>query len=205
MREKYGTTQVVLVKACIQIQDRMGGSMAHRIKRGKDGLTGQEARQLVRLVGKMNYPYRESVFRALCRYLIGNPVEFILLTRDGKVRLERRKHSDPFFANQWACPGSMQWFGQMVPGVQARILKRELGGMTCSAPEFFDWEDIPYGTGEGQNPRGQERTLHFIVWVSEDASGKGEFFDLYNLPEDLISFHRPRLERVREKFFPKET
>ena len=61
-------------------------------------LTNPEVDQLVSLLDKMEYPYPQRLFEALCRNTIVNPVEIILLTEVvGEVLLFRKPPSDPFF------------------------------------------------------------------------------------------------------------
>ncbi len=130
-------------------------------------LTKKELDILVGLLSKVERPYPEKLFQALCAYTLTAPVEIIPITRNGKVLLFRRSPIDPVFANMWHIPGSIQLKGDTVRTTLSRIFNQELKRVVASAPKFIGFDDIMKGTGPKENRRGQERPLIFRVWVKE--------------------------------------
>lgn len=166
-------------------------------------LTPDETESLVELLEKMERPYPEELFLALCANVIMCPVEIIPLTREGKVLLLRRPSTDPWFSNLWHTPGSLQLKGDTITSTQQRIIENELQGLDCSALEFFGYEDVMRGSGEAENPRGQERPLIFVAWVKEESyQGDGRFFPIAELPDDTLSMHKNGfLPKIRARYF----
>lgn len=166
-------------------------------------LTEQEEKVLIGLLAKMERPYSEKLFQAICAYTLAGSVEVAPLTPGAKVLLFRRPPTDPFFANQWHIPGTMQLPGDTVQDALTRILeKEELRDIRHSEPQFLSYYEVRRGSGVGENPRGQERSLVFTVWVNEKDPGIGTFFPLGNLPADTLSHHKTGLlPMVRRKVF----
>lgn len=160
-------------------------------------LTNKEALRLVELLGKMERPYPQHVFNALCRNTITCPVDIAALTRNGKVLLFRRSSTDPFFANLWALPGTVQLFGDSIEDALDRLLfKDELAGIRHTKPVFVFIGSAKYGMLKDECRRGQEETRVHIVWVKEKGyCGPGKFFPLNKIPEDT---HGPQ----RLKYLP---
>ena len=167
-------------------------------------LSQEETGRLIELLAKMERPYSEELFQALCASVIMSPIEVVPLTREGKVLLIQRPPDDPKFANLWHSPGSLQLKGDTVQTTFNRVIVEELQGVEYSAPEYIGFEDVMHGTGPKENPRGQERPLVFVVWVKEEGyAGPGRFFPLNSLPENIITNHKNLLlPLVRAKYFP---
>jgi ADP-ribose pyrophosphatase YjhB (NUDIX family) len=166
-------------------------------------LSRKETAHLVALLGEIERPYPQDLFHALCAATITCPVEIIPLTRAGKVLLTRRPPHDPWFANLWHTPGTIQLPGDTISGAIARVIRDELNNVHCSAPEYLGYGDIMKGDGPDENPRGQERPLLFVIWVEEDDYlGDGSFFSLDSLPEEILPHHKNIfLPLVRKQFF----
>lgn len=166
-------------------------------------LTPAETSQLVELLSKMERPYPEALFLALCKSMIMVPVELVPVTRSGKVLMLRRPADDPLFSHLWHTSGSLQLKGDTIETVLQRIIEKELDGLYCSDMTFIGYHDVMHGGGLDENPRGQERPLIFAAWVDESAySGEGQFFPIDELPEDTLSMHAHKLlPLVREKLF----
>lgn len=167
-------------------------------------LTEQEEKTLIGLLAKMERPYPEKLFQAICAYTLTGSVEVVPVTRSGKVLMFRRPPTDPFFANQWHTPGTVQLPGDTVHDALGRIVgKEELGDIRHSAPEFLHYYEVKKGSRVGENPRGQERSLAFTVTVNEKDPGTGTFFPIENPTADTISHHKEGLlPMVRKRLFP---
>ena len=165
-------------------------------------LTDKESLQLVKLLGKMERPYPPNVFYALCRNTITCPVDIAALTQSGKVLLFRRPSTDPFFANLWALPGSVQVFPDSIQDVLDRLLlKGELAGVVHTEPVFVFNGSAKYGQGKNECSRGQEETRVHIVRVEEKGyCGPGKFFPLDKIPEDTCGHHRGNLAELHKRF-----
>lgn len=157
-------------------------------------LTETESGELIRLLDKMERPYPQDLFFAICRNTIACPVDIAALTCDGKVLLFRRPASDPFFAGLWALPGTVQLPGDSIEDALDRLLhKEELTGVSHTSPAFVFNGSAKYGVGPNESHRGQEESRVHMVWVNEnDYSGEGRFFPLNKIPEDTYGPHRAK-------------
>jgi len=167
-------------------------------------LTEQEEKVLIGLLAKMERPYSEKLFQAICAHTLTGSVEVAPVSRSGKVLMFRRRPTDPFFPRQWHIPGTVQFPGDTVNDALTRIIeKEELRDIRHSDPQFVNYYEVRKGSGVGENPRGQERSLVFTVSVNERDPGTGTFFPLADLPTDAISHHKAGLlPMVRKRLFP---
>lgn len=107
-----------------------------------------------------------------------------------QVLLLQRDSNDPWWPDEWHSPGII-----LTPedasfeGAHKRLIDSELSGaIKITRPSFVD--DLILDTKK----RGIENA--HIVWsmVQEGDPEHGEFFDVGNLPSDLIDHHHPILE-----------
>ena len=88
-------------------------------------LNESETLELVRLLGKLEWPVGKKVFHALMRCVVSVPLELVVFGEGGHVLLIDRKDEE---FNGWHMPGTVMRDSDSVSSALERLLQNELGG-----------------------------------------------------------------------------
>lgn len=159
-------------------------------------LTKSEEQELCQLLQKMTWPVSHEVFNTLCGTIITNPIELAVLRQtENETDVLMIERHDKFF-DGWHIPGTVVCPGDTEESALKRLIEKEVGA-TVSRPRFIDRMHFPKGTGEGENPRGQEISLLFVCEIGGEYKGPGKFFPVGNIPETTLTSHKVLIDRVR--------
>lgn len=134
-----------------------------------------------------------SIYTEMARLNALTAYEHVTFREDDEgglqVLLSQRGPNDPWWPNEWHSPGVMVTStDSSFEDVHQRLVETELGeNMNASDPCCVT--SLPLDTARGKE-------IAYISWsfVSDGEPMKGQFFDIDNLPNDLIGHHYPILE-----------
>jgi ADP-ribose pyrophosphatase YjhB (NUDIX family) len=169
-------------------------------------LTPLEQNELVRLLGKLEFPTSLPVFFAWCA-TFGTVGAELAIMRDGsqgpEVFLTYRE--DKFFKG-WHLPGCTHLPTETIMETFERTVKKEIGAKV-SAPTSLGWFERPKGEGSDKCPRGYELLIVFTAQVkgSRAETETERFFPLSSLPQTIPNQDAvfARLQQTYEQAYKK--
>lgn len=140
-----------------------------------------------------------GIFLQVARLTVTPTVELVgLRKKEGSVEilLTRRPKDDKYWPNMWHIQGSVIRATDKegdFSDVFTRILQNEMGNPQCvTQPTFFKYVFQ-------QVKRGRE--VSFIHWIELTGEPpKGEFFDINDLPEDMIDHQKSFIHEIARNF-----
>ena len=151
-----------------------------------------KVRQTVRFLNKEGEKplLTKEIFDSVLKAIPSTALEVVPFSiADGtlKVFLTRRSKDDEFWPNQWHCPGTVIINSDLEDGGDLnkpwkRLKEKELNCTSLPDPVWV-------GKRHLKTKRGNEIALINYVEVPMDLEG-GKFFEVDNLPDDLIDHHR---------------
>ena len=165
-------------------------------------LTKQEEKELIRLLGKMEFPVSQELFFAWSKSSTTVSADVILMRKSAIGHEVFLTYRDDLFYKGWHVPGSVRLPPEAWEDALKRVLTDELGLPASTKVEFFKWIDHQNGTGIGQSPRGSVISIYSICMNSEGVveNEKARFFRVSDLPTDIIPIHVPIIQEVVRKF-----
>lgn len=147
---------------------------------------------------KMSEPF----YNALASISIQVAIENVLLRYDeqtNKIQVWLApRHDQIYQQTQWHCPGSMlrptDKLDSSFPDAFERVLKREL------KIETYAQLPILAGMIMSDTPRGSELSLVYLCQSKQNPKGEGQFFDVVNLPTNVIKHHHIFIEMATNKY-----
>jgi hypothetical protein len=136
------------------------------------------------------------IFDAWISKTVSTAIELAVLDGDDKIFLAPRGLTDPIWPGQYHMPGTVILPGGTFDASMSRLLTGEVGKLRLlSIPKFVTFFFFPMGSGPNECPRGAETGLLHIVRAGDhdDYEGSGNFYARDELPENIISFHRPMI------------
>lgn len=127
----------------------------------------------------------EQVFFEMCRLNTLVSVEVLFKCGDMVYLTER---NDKYFGHVWHIPGTMVRGNEDLNGAIARLNAGDFAGnITVVEPSLHHFQETP---------RGNIYHALYIQEIPETLEMKGRFFNIHELPENTLGFHREILERL---------
>lgn len=161
-------------------------------------MSEEENAQLVKLLSKCKPgELSPEVFESIARVAVYSAVEFIPLRYNkGKIQvlLFQRPADDITWPNMLHTPGTILRPTDITfDSAFSRLYQEELIGLKTSEP-------LSIGYYLSINDRGRCLLLEYILDVKTKNPAVGEFYDIDNLPINLISDQKASIERAVEIF-----
>lgn len=164
-------------------------------------LSLEEQNKLVELMNKVEFPLPLEVFYSWCLNLGSSTAELLLMRKiEDKTEIFLEYREDKFFQG-WHIPGCVHLPTESIEDTLNRVIEKEIR-FKITSPEFLFWFEYEKGEGLGESPRGHVFSFLYKAFVDEvpELSSTRKFFDLNNLPEDVIKQHIPVLNKLRTEF-----
>jgi|SRR3989344_7736466 len=164
----------------------------------KEPLSAEEVVLLGSLLDRLTWPTTggipNGIFHALMPKIVSVPIEPCVFNDDGQILLIPRPQSDPEYPGCHHSPGTVLRDNENVAQAIDRLVKGELG---CPIGDLVrrQWREVPRGTGVGENPTRHEIALVHTC-VIKGRPRHGQFFDLDNMPDNLLTHHREMIKAV---------
>jgi len=162
-------------------------------------LTNEEVAQAAELLSRLEPGFLPfPVFLQMCRLNTMSTVELVVLRRrnGGTIEtwLRRRDSEDVLWPDSWCNPGCIIRPTDSLADALNRLAEDDLGGVSfAAAPTFVTHLLNP------ANKRGQ--TSIALYWAELAAEPEaGEFFDVAQLPEDLIPQQRQLILQAADAY-----
>lgn len=144
----------------------------------------------------------EGFYNGLASISIQVAIENVLLSYDwerNKIRVWLSPRRDQIYKEtRWHCPGSMlrptDKADDSFTDAFERVRKRELKIENYSKPPVLA------GMIMSETPRGMELSLVYLCQLEKEPKGEGQFFDIDELPTNLIKHHLPFIRMALEKY-----
>jgi hypothetical protein len=162
-------------------------------------LTNEEVEQAAALLARLEPGFLPfPIFLQMCRLNTMSTVELVVLRQreDGAVEtwLRRRDAEDVLWPGSWCNPGCIIRPTDSLEDALQRLSEEDLDGAPFAAPPTF----VTYLLNPA-NKRGQTSiALYWTELVAEPAAG--EFFDVAQLPKDLIPSQRQLILLAAEAY-----
>jgi hypothetical protein len=163
-----------------------------------EGLTADEEKTLVGLLQKVGAKMSQAFFNAVADKFRLTAIETVVLERNGngvKVLLTERGPEDVFYPRKLHSPGSMSRRSDKDENFAEAIIRVQNGEISAGFVE----QTQPIKTLALDTLRGPETAVIHVCRI-KDKPAAGEFFDVTNLPENLIQHHH-RIIEVAAKYF----
>ncbi len=155
-------------------------------------LSQEEIKDLaVLLLSKVEDPQKgigKNLFNAIARLTVILTPEAACLRRNPQtntveVYLVRRAIDDTAYPGQWHIPGSAMRPGEEIEDVFLRLQEKELGIAITSKKFIFHFNNP-------KETRGHFFSLIYLCQLESGAKGKGEWFPVDQLPENIVGHHK---------------
>ncbi|MBU4380853.1 hypothetical protein L6255_03710 [Candidatus Parcubacteria bacterium] len=163
-----------------------------------DNLSETEEKKLVSLLDKVGPKMPTPVYNAVAAKFVLVAIETVILRRkQGKVEvfLAKRPPTDAYYPNMLHSPGTILRASDRPGSYQdafERVQKNELGVNFVFPPEFV-------GSYYFHTSRGPENSLVFLCEVEKEPK-TGKFYDVRNLPENLLPHHYIVIAKVLDYY-----
>ncbi len=154
-------------------------------------LSQEEIKSLaVSLLGKIEKSKNglgKDLFNAIARLTVMLCFEVVCLrknsaTNQTEVYLIKRAPDETSYPGQWHIPGSVMRPGEEIEDVLLRLSQKEIG-LEIMSKKFIFHVNYP------KEPRGHFFSLIYLCQLSKEP-GKGKWFAVNQLPENIIEPHR---------------
>lgn len=167
---------------------------------GSASLSPADIKEVIQLLQKLQPGFLPfPIFNAICRLVVTAIVELVPLRRtpDGRteVLLTQREADDPFWPRKWHNPGTVIRSTDIDEAAAlARVLQNELQ---------LPLDNTPGPTYAGHlfhsTIRGAEATQVYYIELAENPP-TGTFYDVEQLPEDMIESHVKVVHKAVQAF-----
>lgn len=147
------------------------------------GLTEEEDKLLIQLLSKVDGYLSRELFSVVVNKFVTSGVETVILQKKNdttEILLIRRDQDDPVWPNMLHSPGSvLRSYDLTYNDAFTRIENDEIHTRFIKTPQLI-------AVNHSKSKRGMENSMIFICQIDENSNHTGSFYNVDDLPKDLI-------------------